>query len=212
MNEGNVRQAVCGCDEAGRGPVIGPMVIAIVCGDEAVLRNLGVRDSKKLSESRREFLYDKILNVSQWVDYRIVTEEEIDRAVSNNGLNILEANIISKMIKPGTVCLVDCPDVNEGRFTELLVRLSGNVHVRAEHKADEKYPAVSAASIIAKVVRERKISEIKNDLGDFGSGYPSDRRTIEFIKNYYAEHRSLPPHVRKSWKTINLVKPTLDSY
>ncbi|MEM3312980.1 MAG: ribonuclease HII [Thermoplasmatales archaeon] len=205
-------QLRCGCDEAGRGPVIGPMVIAVVCGDDSLLHEIGVKDSKKLSQKRREYLFEQITKVSDSVDYTIVSEEEIDGAVIKNELNILEARIISRMIKNGMEYVIDCPDVDEVRFTELLISLTGNHKIRAEHKADEKYPTVSAASIVAKVIREREIGNIKAQLGDFGSGYPSDKRTIDFLRSYYEKYRSLPPHIRKSWKTINSITGTLNSY
>ncbi|MEM0127676.1 MAG: ribonuclease HII [Thermoplasmatales archaeon] len=206
------RQVRCGCDEAGRGPVIGPMVIAVVCGDDSLLHKIGVKDSKKLSQKRREYLFGEITKVSDSVDYTIVSEEEIDRAVLRNELNVLEARIISRMIRQGMEYVIDCPDVNEVRFSELLINLSGNHKIRAEHKADEKYPTVSAASIVAKVIREREIDSIKAQLGDFGSGYPSDKRTVDFLRSYYEKYQSLPSHVRRSWKTINLITGTLDLY
>ncbi|MGC8645197.1 MAG: ribonuclease HII [Thermoplasmata archaeon] len=202
----------CGCDEAGRGPVIGPMVIAVVCGDEERFLELGVRDSKMLSQQRREALFKRIYEVAESVEYRIVSEEEIDTAVSENKLNVLEAKIISQMIREGGDYVIDCPDVNEQRFAALLVSLTGNRNVKAEHKADVKYPLVSAASIVAKVLREREVAKIRDEIGDFGSGYPSDRRTIEFLKSYYRQFRHLPPHTRKSWKTVNSITTTLDFY
>lgn len=202
----------CGCDEAGRGPVIGPMVIAVVCGNDDVFRALGVRDSKMLSPQRREVLFERIHEVSDSISHVIVKEEEIDRAVSKNGLNTLEAQVISGMIREGNEYVIDCPDINERRFTDLLVKMTGNVNIRAEHKADLKYPLVSAASIVAKVLRDREVARIREEIGDFGSGYPSDPRTVEFLRSYFKKNGRLPPHIRKSWKTVNSITGTLDSY
>jgi len=202
----------CGCDEAGRGPVIGPMVIAVVCGNDDVLRALGVRDSKTLSPQRREALFERIHEVSESISHVTVKEEEIDRAVSQNGLNMLEAQVISGMIREGNEYVIDCPDINEKRFTDLLVKMTGNINIRAEHKADLKYPLVSAASIVAKVLRDREIARIRVEIGDFGSGYPSDPRTVEFLRSYFKKNGRLPPHIRKSWKTVNSITGTLDSY
>ncbi|MCL5407760.1 MAG: ribonuclease HII [Candidatus Thermoplasmatota archaeon] len=202
----------CGCDEAGRGPVIGPMVVAVVCGDPDSMKKIGVKDSKTISEPIRERMFDQIMKSAASVEYVIVDEEIIDESTLKKELNLLEAKTISKMIRPDNEYIVDCPDVNEERFAKLLTQLSGNIDIIAEHKADVNYPLVSAASIIAKVTREKEISKIKIEIGDFGSGYPSDERTIAFLKNYFRKNGRLPPHVRKSWKTVNTITSTLDDY
>jgi len=125
---------------------------------------------------------------------------------------MLEAQVISGMIREGNEYVIDCPDINEKRFTDLLVKMTGNVNIKAEHKADLKYPLVSAASIVAKVLRDREVARIREEIGDFGSGYPSDPRTVEFLRSYFKKNGRLPPHVRKSWKTVNSITGTLDSY
>jgi ribonuclease HII len=203
---------ICGCDEAGRGPVIGPMVVAIVCGDSDSFKKIGVKDSKMLSESKREFLLEQIMNIAKSVEYVIVREEEIDRATYKKQLNLLEAVTISSMIKQENEYIVDCPDVNEERFSRLLTELSGNKKIISRHKADIDFPLVSAASIVAKVLREREISKIKEELGDFGSGYPSDTRTVTFLRNYFMKNGRMPPHVRRSWKTIYSITSKLEDF
>jgi ribonuclease HII len=203
---------ICGCDEAGRGPVIGPMVVAIVCGDSDSFKKIGVKDSKMLSESKREFLLEQIMNIAKSVEYVIVREEEIDRATYKKQLNLLEAVTISSMIKQENEYIVDCPDVNEERFSRLLTELSGNKKIISRHKADINFPLVSAASIVAKVLREREISKIKEELGDFGSGYPSDTRTVTFLRNYFMKNGRMPPHVRRSWKTIYSITSKLEDF
>ena len=202
----------CGCDEAGRGPVMGPMVVAVVCGDPDSMKKIGVKDSKAISETTRELMFDQIMKSAASVEYIIVEEGIIDESTLKKELNLLEAKTISKMIRPDNEYIVDCPDVNEERFAKLLTQLSGNIKIIAEHKADVNYPLVSAASIIAKVTREKEISKIKIEIGDFGSGYPSDERTITFLKDYFRKNGRLPPHVRKSWKTVNTITSTLDDY
>ncbi|MCL4446974.1 MAG: ribonuclease HII [Thermoplasmatales archaeon] len=203
---------LCGCDEAGRGPVIGPMVIAVVCGDSESIRRIGVKDSKKLSESTRELMFDQIERIASSVEFVIIDENEIDNATFKNQLNVLEARAMAKLIKPENEYIIDCPDVNEERFSGLITELSGNKKIISKHKADVDYPLVSAASIIAKVTREREVSKIKEELGEFGSGYPSDERTITFLKDYFKRYRKLPPHVRRSWKTVNNITSTLEDY
>jgi ribonuclease HII len=203
---------LCGCDEAGRGPVIGPMVIAVVCGDSDAIKGIGVRDSKMLSETTRERMFEEIKRTANSVEYIVVDEKQIDEATFKNELNLLEAKMISKLIKPGNEYIVDCPDVNEERFARLLTELSGNGNIVSKHKADVNYPLASAASIIAKVTREREISKIKLEIGEFGSGYPSDERTISFLEDYFKRNRKLPPHVRMSWKTVKRITSSLDEY
>ncbi len=202
----------CGIDEAGRGPVIGPMVIAVVCGNNDLLRNIGVKDSKMLSEVRRETLLKKIYDNSEYVNFLIISEDEIDEAVNKNLLNYLEAKYISLLMRKGNSYVVDCPDVDTERFRKILNELSGVEDIIAEHKADVNYPVVSAASIVAKVTREKEIEKIKGEIGDFGSGYPSDPRTIKFLKEYYRINGKLPPHTRKSWKTVKNLISSLDQY
>ncbi|MGC8546466.1 MAG: ribonuclease HII [Thermoplasmata archaeon] len=203
---------LCGIDEAGRGPVIGPMVIAVVCGHNETFRNIGAKDSKLLTEGRRESILSNILETSEYHNFIIIGEEEIDEAVSKNLLNFLEAKHIASLMQKGNSYIVDCPDINEARFKKILSDISGIDDIIAEHKADINYPVVSAASILAKVTREREIEKIKKEIGDFGSGYPSDPRTINFLREYYKKNHVLPLHTRKSWKTVKNITGTLDWY
>ncbi len=203
---------LCGIDEAGRGPVIGPMVIAKVCGKQETFQNLGARDSKLLSERRREAIFEKFKELGVHFQYFIVSEEEIDRAVSMNRLNLLEADYISKLVEKGHSYIVDCPDVNEARFKDLLIEKTGVTDIISEHKADFNYPVVSAASIVAKVIREEQVALIRKEIGNFGSGYPADPITRSFLLNYINEKGKLPPHTRKSWKTVRNMLTNLDRY
>jgi len=199
---------ICGIDEAGRGPVIGPMVIAGVSMREHSLpglTSLGVKDSKLLSSTKRESLFDTILRIVENHHIVIISPLEIDDALGDPSLNlnVLEAihqGAIIRILKPQCV-IVDCPSVNIESYTSLL---RGYVQdqcpeIRAEHKADVVYPIVSAASIIAKVTRDREIERIKKTIGiDFGSGYPSDPKTRKFLYEYKNCHEEFK---RKSWKT-----------
>jgi len=203
---------LCGIDEAGRGPVIGPMVIAVVCGNNETFRSIGAKDSKLLTEGRRESILSNILKISDYHNFVVIGEEEIDEAVSKKRLNFLEAKHIASLMQKGNSYIVDCPDVNETRFKKILSDISGIDDIIAEHKADLIYPVVSAASILAKVMRESEIKNIREEIGDFGSGYPSDPRTINFLRDYYRKNRVLPPHTRKSWKTVKNITGTLDWY
>ena len=198
----------CGVDEAGRGPVIGPMVVAGVCANREKLIELGVRDSKKLSPNRREFLAGEIKKIADKVSIRVVGPEEIDAMREEMTINELEVHIFAEVIENlrGEEIFVDAADVNEERFASgILSFLSYSPKIISRHKADDIYPEVSAASIIAKVERDKIIEKIAEEIGDFGSGYPADERTKEFLKEYYKRHGELPPHVRKSWKSAKRI-------
>ncbi|HIP74978.1 MAG TPA: ribonuclease HII [Thermococcus paralvinellae] len=201
-----------GIDEAGRGPVIGPLVIAAVVIDEenlGRLEALGVRDSKALTPERRKKLFNEITALLD--DYAIIelSPEQIDgRKGTMNELeieNFIKA-LNSLKVKPDVV-YVDAADVDAGRFGEIIKkRLNFSPKIIAEHKADAKYLPVSAASILAKVTRDRAIEKLKEQYGEIGSGYPSDPRTRKFLEDYYKEHGKFPPMVRKSWKTLKKIE------
>ncbi len=199
----------CGVDEAGRGPVIGPMIIAGVCGDRDKLTKIGVRDSKKLTRRRREKLEKEIKKIAEKIVIRVVEPEEIDTMRKKMSLNEIEVIIFSEVIRELRCkeVYVDAADVNEERFGREIGRRVGDIKIISKHRGDSLFPEVSAASIIAKVERDRRIKKLQEELGYFGSGYPSDSRTVEFLEKYYREHNKLPPHIRKSWKTAkNIAK------
>lgn len=196
---------IAGVDEAGRGPVIGPLVVAgVMVSDESVLRELKVRDSKKLTPLRRERLDVEIKALAR-VESHMIPAEEIDILRSEMSLNIIEAKVFATIIerlRPDKV-YVDSADVDEGNFRGYIQReLDFQPEIVSKHGADDIYPVVSAASIIAKVARDREIERIKGELGmDIGSGYPSDPKTISFIEKWIEEEGGLPPYTRGSWKT-----------
>jgi ribonuclease HII len=204
-----MRVFVGGIDEAGRGPVIGPMVMAIaVIDDMNKLKNVGVRDSKELSPQGRSRLLNVLRSILTYMDYEVIEPETIDRYVYLNALNKLEAEVAVKLIGRALRIVnldrvyIDSPDPNAERYGDLIRRSVGSVEVISMNKADKLIPIVSAASIIAKVTRDSIIEELHREYGDFGSGYPSDPRTIGFLRNWVREHGGLPPIVRRSWSTI----------
>jgi len=188
---------VAGVDEAGRGPVVGPMVLAIVAGDGEALKALGVRDSKTLSRSARERLYPLILKSAKCVNYVVVEPYVIDRWTASHKLNLLEAEEAAELIRlcDADVYYVDSPDPKPERFAQLLSRMAGR-RIVAMNKA-ERIPQVAAASIVAKVVRDRLVDMLKAEMGDFGSGYPSDGRTIAALRASKIAREC----VRHSWST-----------
>ena len=203
---------IAGIDEAGRGPVLGPLVIAGVVIDEKDLNPLveeGLTDSKLMPKVRRESMYAEILNLT--VDYRIVIIDayEIDELRNNaTNLNRIEINAIIKMLGALTKwkkAFVDACDRNADRM-QLILRNNVQENIVAEHFADVKYPIVSAASVIAKVIRDQEITKAHEKFGvDFGSGYSHDAKTNQFLMDYYSKHGELPVIARKSWETSKRV-------
>ncbi|MEM5869849.1 MAG: ribonuclease HII [Candidatus Aenigmatarchaeota archaeon] len=207
---------ICGIDEAGRGAIIGPMVISgvvIDSRDEKKLKMIGVKDSKLLSPKRRKELARKIEEIARNVIVLRIQPCKIDayRAKKIN-LDKIEAMKMAEIID---ICgarkvFVDSLEQNAEKFKELILSFLKNkkVDLVVENYLDESIPVVSAASIIAKVNRDEVIEEIKKKEGfDFGVGYSHDVRTIEFIKKLMKEREGqLPSYVRQSWSTIHELK------
>jgi ribonuclease HII len=167
------------------------------------LENIGVRDSKMLSSARRAELYEKITAVARCNVIKIGADQ-LDLLMSKRSLNEIEADHFAQVIENLTpdTAYIDAADVRCSNFERMILKhLSSRPNLIVEHKADERYPVVSAASIIAKVERDRAIKELHKIHGDFGSGYTSDERTQRFIKRCFAENKSFPDCVRKRWKT-----------
>jgi len=201
---------VAGVDDAGRGPIIGPLVIAGVLLDEKKLdklKALGVKDSKLLSPKRREHLAIEIKRIAIGYCTKSLSPERIDKVVETgrklHRLNRLEADVMAQIIETlrPDVAYVDASDVLADRFkAHIIQKLAFQVEIVSEHKADATYPIVSAASIIAKVERDRAIQELGDKYGDMGSGYVTDPKTIAFLERWLTTHSSYPRFVRKSWK------------
>ena len=203
----------CGIDEAGRGPVMGPLVVgAVYVEDDDVLRSIGVKDSKKLTPRRREAMYDEIISAVEGYSIITLSAEEIDAKRERMSLNMVEMEMFAEAVSrmPVTRVYVDCPDPNEEKFGNMLSVRINNTPVTARHKADDTYPVVSAASILAKVTRDRLIAEISEEFGEnIGSGYPSDPVTIAFIEKWLKEKGCTPRHTRNSWDTVRNLKSRL---
>lgn len=201
---------VCGIDEAGRGPVIGPMVVAGISIKENEiykLKNLDVKDSKLLTIKKREFLFEKIKEIVDKYEIIIVSPKQIDYALNSSTLNLnkLETITIAKIINnlKSNKIIIDCPTSNALNFiNELNHFLEYEPKIIAEHKADLKYEVVSAASILAKVTRDREIEKLKQKYNtNFGSGYPSDPLTIKFLNENYDKY----DFFRKSWASYKKI-------
>ena len=201
---------ILGIDEAGRGPVIGSL---FMCGylieEKKVpeLRKIGVKDSKLLSRSRREQIFEKIKTLSDDFVILKTSAKEIDQLRTVSNLNKHEISRMREMIKllnPDKV-VIDALESNEKKFHSKISAGFGGLEIVAENFADKNYLEVGAASICAKVNRDREIEEMHKVHGNFGSGYPSDPVTITFLKDWIKENK-VPDCVRKSWFTVYALK------
>lgn len=201
---------ICGIDEAGRGPVIGPMVfgaVVIDSKDERKLVDLGVTDSKLLDAATRETLFHEVKKLA--IEYKIlsISPFEITEWMKSASLNDVEAIKTAEMLDSldctPDVAYIDCPDTVPARYRQNILNLCRKkTKIVAEHKADLNYRVVGAASILAKVTRDFEISELARLHGDIGSGYPSDEVTQKWLDDHWKKNKSFPDFVRKKWATV----------
>lgn len=204
---------ISGADEAGRGCVIGPLVICVAVIEkekEAELKAIGVRDSKLLSPAKRSSLYKQVKKLCKESKSIHITAEELNHLMDTLSLNEIEAMKIAEAFNSlkssPEKLIVDSPDTNPENFSERLRKyLKKQPALQSEHKADVNHPIVSAASIIAKVERDRAIEDIKKEVGeDFNSGYSSDPKTIEFLKKHL-HRKDVQKYVRSKWSTLDRI-------
>ncbi|TXT56995.1 MAG: Ribonuclease HII [Candidatus Thorarchaeota archaeon] len=204
-----------GVDEAGRGPMIGPLVVCGVLFDDDALRELevsDVRDSKTLSPKRREQLAEIIESHAARICTVHLSAAEIDeqrgRGITLNELGVRKFIEVLQELRP-TIAYVDAADVKAQRFGDTIGQRSGlwdaGCNIVSEHKADVKYPIVSAASIMAKVERDRMIARFHEDYGDFGSGYPSDEKSVNYVRELVLSGQDIPVIVRRSWESVRRI-------
>ena len=200
---------ICGIDDAGRGSMLGPLVIAGISLDKKNLRklsSLGVKDSKKLSPKLREYLYKKIIKIVDNYYIAKIPPRIIDASVRKHCLNNLEAKYMAKVVSKlnPDISYVDSCDVNPIRFGREISKLSDNHKIKSYHHADSRFVVVSAASILAKVTRDGAITKLRKDY-DLGSGYPSDSKTVKFATKFYKKNQIMPSFMRKSWKPVQRI-------
>jgi ribonuclease HII len=205
---------ILGIDDAGRGPVIGPMVLAGCLIDDKVegeFKKLGIKDSKQLTQKRREYLAVIIKEKAETFEIVLASPKEIDYANGKGiNLNTLEAiktakiiNQINKGFKNIRV-VVDCPSVSIEKWQDLLktkIKNLSNLEILCEHKADRNHLAVSAASILAKCTREEEMAKLKKIYGEeIGSGYCADPLTCKFLEKHFQKYED-KGIFRKTWST-----------
>ena len=203
-----------GIDDAGRGPVVGPMILAGCLIDEKTERKfkkLGIKDSKQLTQKRREFLEEKIKEDAETFEIALAFPKEIDQT-NHDGINLNEleaikaAEIINKINKgfKKIKVVIDCPSISIEKWQDLLktkIKNLSNLEIHCEHKADKNYVAVSAASILAKCLREKEMAKLKQVYGEsIGSGYTSDPLTCKFLEKHHQKYEDAGIF-RKTWAT-----------
>ena len=190
---------VCGVDEAGRGPLVGAVVAgAVVLDPHNPIE--GLRDSKKLTAARREYLYEQIMEKAKAWGIGEASPAEIDE------INILQATMLAmrRAIEDLTTRLGAWPDkalIDGNRCPELPIAAEAIV------KGDAKEPAISAASIVAKVTRDRQMMSLHERHPEYGfaqhMGYPTEAH-FAALKQYGAcdQHRRSFSPVRKVLESI----------
>ncbi len=206
-------ELIIGIDDAGRGPLIGPMVLAgilIEKKDELFLKDLGVKDSKKLTPEKRYSIVEHLKKYKHHVE--LTFPEEIDsRLKMGINLNRVEAikaaKIINELLKDANEkikIIIDCPSPNTEAWKNTVLNYVDNkelIELSCEHYADANHISCSAASIIAKTTRDTEIEKIKKQIGfDFGSGYCADPLTCKFLEENSKEFEN-SGLFRKSWDT-----------
>jgi len=205
---------IAGIDESGRGPLLGPLIVAgLTIATDNPLKAIGVRDSKQLTPKRREQLAEQILHLVTRTEIIVIPAADIDRLRTTQTLNEIEVDAFAKIIeslRPDT-CYVDAADVIEDRFgTDIAKTLTCTPTIVSKHKGDCLFPVVSAASIIAKVTRDRHVRLIEQELQEhlampLGSGYQTDPVTMVFLRAWLKKYGDFPACVRRSWESARLL-------
>ncbi len=204
------------------------MVVALVSirkSSELRLSKIGVRDSKMLSRAKREIIYKELQHICTDILVSKISAQEINESMSKGiSLNDIEAMHFVKLINmlgPVEKIYIDSPDVIQGRFGLRIKEMceprisvgakrgkgeANTIKIISEHKADARYPVVSAASIVAKIIRDKEIKQLERKLKiKIGSGYPSDLKTLDAIQRNLKSEK-LSPHIRDKWKTMERVR------
>lgn len=204
-----------GFDEAGRGSVLGPMVVGAYLledSDAQRVREAGGRDSKGMSAAKRAGAVPALLELA--VASRTVV---LDAATIDAGnLNTLEEEVFvraSAELRPDRV-QIDAPVPPRGldRFRRRMAQALQLPlqRVQVANQAEDRFPSVGAASILAKVERDRQMALLREAHGDLGSGYPSDPKTRAFLTRLLEAGEPLPPFVRSRWDTVRRLREEIE--
>ena len=199
--------AILGIDEAGRGAVLGPLVVAGVCIAEdglSRLWELGARDSKLVPRARRRAVVGALAGAGARGRVVVIPAS----AVNGDNLTSLElaaaASLVDRLTPERVVVDAPVAPLAVGRFiSALAVRCAAPPPaIAAFPKADRDHPAVAAASLLAKVVRDAFVVALHRHYGDFGWGYPGEAKVQAFLAQWLAHHGRLPPICRTRWRSV----------
>ena len=202
-----ISKLTLGIDEAGRGPAIGPLVMAAVLLESkaaARLKRLGVVDSKAFgagvdAHARRCELAALIKAQAAWWEVRVVTVGEIDARVANGELNLLEREVATTFIDAAPACDRIVAD-GARMFAPLAQRYA---HLQARDGGESVHTAVAAASILAKSERDIQFASIAQryqaEFGELRGGGYVNEATRAFLCAYARKYRAVPPELRLSW-------------
>jgi ribonuclease HII len=192
--------------------LLGPIIVAGICVSKKSISEMikkGIKDSKLLTPKKRQILFGHVVSIAESICICRINIAEIDFHVFKNNLNTLEAEAmaitISNMKSDKTY--VDSCDVNPSRYQRTISSFlkRNSTKLISMHHADKLNVVVSGASIIAKVIRDSEITKIRVKYGDIGSGYPSDKKTIEFVRQWFRQKNEIPPFARRSWKPAQMI-------
>jgi ribonuclease HII len=192
--------------------LLGPIIVAGICVSKKSISEMikkGIKDSKLLTPKKRQILFGHVVSIAESICICRINIAEIDFHVFKNNLNTLEAEAmaitISNMKSDKTY--VDSCDVNPSRYQRTISSFlkRNSTKLISMHHADKLNVVVSGASIIAKVIRDSEITKIRVKYGDIGSGYPSDKKTLEFVRQWFRQKNEIPPFARRSWKPAQMI-------
>jgi ribonuclease HII len=199
-----------GVDEAGRGALVGPLVVAGISIRSSRLHELdkiGIKDSKLLSPKQRRSLLPKLIEQVEGICICKLSPRDVDWGVRDTNLNLLEAQAMAVVIEnifPDIVFIDSC-DVNPVRYRKSVskfVYVNKPKQIISLHHAEEASIAVAGASIVAKVARDLEMLRIREEYGEMGSGYPSDKRTKKFVREWIERNNTPGLFIRNSWKSM----------
>lgn len=192
---------IIGCDEAGRGPVLGSMFVTAIRGKIDMIPDI-VDDSKNIKNEKVVKIYENIKDTDLEFKSIEIKNNKIDKMNINNISKSSYSKCINDISKKCDTVFIDCFSNNKSEISEFMNENLDVNRVNIEFKADEKYKIVAASSIVSKAKRENHMEQLSNNYNyDIGSGYPSDQKTREFLKNYVIENNEAPECARLSWKT-----------
>ncbi len=226
MNENNPK-IIAGIDDATKCPCIGSIFVAGVVADKLTIEKwhrIGVKDSKVITPKKREYLVKIIKETALAFDIRQITPAQMADATFNlNDWEMLVClQILNNLNKKNNIkeVYIDNWEVSYKRFTsrfqslskrkndiknkKILLNFDNFKHIKfiPEHRADQNYTIVGAASILAKTESDKQYRKYKKIYGDFGSGSPADPQTRRFVW----QHRKNPvPIIRTSWLTYKVL-------